>query len=139
MGNPLLPLGRGLSPWIRYCDICIPPTPLSLLPSSLRTHQGQVQQVQQWWIRRLRTRSGGGKTARAKVQKEGQRGRHVPESLTIFRKGLKTHLFRVHLDCIATLPLLATIVHCVVLYCIIVLNCVATAVAAIMAVTRGMS
>ena len=82
--------------------------------------------------------SGGGKTARAKVQKEGQRGRHVPESLTIFRKGLKIHLFRVHLDCIATLPLLATIVHCVVLYCIIVLNCVATAVAAIMAVTRGM-
>ena len=79
------------------------------------------------------------------LEEERQRGprsrkrdRDVPESLTIFRKGLKTHLFRVHLDCIATLPLLATIVHCVVLYCIIVLNCVATAVAAIMAVTRGM-
>ena len=44
--------------------------------------------------------------------------------------------------CIATLPLLATIVHCIVLccivlYCIIVLNCLVTAVAGIIAVTRG--
>ena len=68
------------------------------------------------------------------------------ESLTIFRKGLKTHLFRVHLDT-AEPPspfwpplytvLYCIVLYCIVLYCIIVLNCVATAVAAIIAVTQG--